>query len=136
MPSGSALLASSGVVDEIAGGLALRAAQQCVPIAGSNLVIVYGNAFVDSGQDEQGRAEIDVAFFDSKDCSGALATSFSTPQPLDARLDAWFTLKAGAVSGVATQSAQVKLAVLKPLRAASFQARFDNVLVTAQKATP
>jgi len=136
LPSGSALVASTGVIDASGSGVALRAAQQCVPIDGSRLVIAYANAFVDSEQDPQGRAEVDVVFFDSQDCSGPLTTTFSTPQPLDSRVDAWFTLKAGSVSGATTKSAQIKLGVLKPFRAPSFRARFDNVLVTTASVQP
>jgi len=136
LPSGSALVASEGVIEEGGAGLALRAAQQCVPIDGAKLVLVYANAFVDSDQDEQGRAEIDLAFFDSEDCTGALSTSFTTPQPLDAGPGVWLTLKAGSVSGATTKSAQVKLSLLKPFRAKSFQAQFDNVLVKAENAQP
>lgn len=135
-PSGSALIASPGVIDENGSGVALRSAQQCVPIDGAKLVLVYANAYVEDGQDEQGRAEVDVAFFDSEDCRGALSTSFSTPQPLDFAVDSWFTLKAGSVSAATTKSAQVKLALLKPFRANSFQARFDNVLLKAETVEP
>jgi hypothetical protein len=136
LPSGSALVASTGVIDASGSGVALRTAQQCVSIDGSRLVIVYANAFVESDQDPQGRAEVDVAFFDSQDCSGPLTTTFSTPQPLDPSVDVWFTLKAGSVSGATTKSAQIKLGVLKPFRAQSFRARFDNVLVTTESVQP
>jgi hypothetical protein len=136
LPSGSALVASEGLIDASAAGVALRAVQQCIPIAGSKLVIVYGNAFVDPDQDEQGRAEINVAFFDSQDCSGAQSTTFSTPQPLDGGVGFWLTLKAGSVSGATTKSALIKLALLKPFRAESFRAKFDNVLLRVTEASP
>jgi hypothetical protein len=136
LPSGSALIVSPGVIDATATGVALRAAQQCIPMSGTKLVIVYANALVDPGQDEQGRAEVDVAFFDSEDCTGALTTTFSTPQPLDGKSGSWLTLKAGSVSAETTRSAQIKLALLKPFRAPSFQARFDNVLVRVESAQP
>jgi hypothetical protein len=73
-----------------------------------------------------------VFFFDVRDCTGAFTTSFSTPQPLDSKSDAWLDLKAGSVSGVSTQSALVKLAISKPFRAEAYRARFDNVLVKVQ----
>jgi hypothetical protein len=135
-PSGSARVASHGVIDASAVGVALRAVQQCIPIAGSKLVIVYANAFVPSDQDPQGRAEIDVAFFDREDCGGTFSTTFSTPQPLDGGFGFWLTLKAGSVSAASTKSAQIKLAVLKPFRADSFQARFDYVLVRVANPQP
>ena len=135
-PSGSALIASPGLIDAAATGVALRAAQQCIPMSGTKLVIVYANALVEPGQDQQGRAEVDVAFFDSEDCSGPLTSSFSTPQPLDGSVGSWLTLKAGSVSAATTRSAQIKLALLKPFRALSFQARFDNVLLRIESAEP
>jgi hypothetical protein len=129
-------VASPGVIDPNGSGVVLRAVQQCVPIDGTKLVIVYANAFVDRNQDEQGAAEVDVAFFDTQDCNGPLTTTFSTPQPLDASVGTWLTLKAGSVSAATTRSAQVKLALLKPFRAPAFQARFDNILVRVEKAGP
>ena len=131
LPSGSALVAATGVLGASAQG-ALRDVTQCLKITGKRLVTVYANAFVDAGQDEEGQAEIDVFFFDDAGCAGTFTSSFSTPQPLDASVDAWIELKAGSVSTASTQSVLVKLAVLKPFRAESFHARFDNVLVKIQ----
>lgn len=131
-PSGSALVASIGVIDANATGAALRAASQCLPVTGKRLVTVYANARVDPGQDPDGHAEVDVFFFDAPGCTGNLASSFSTPQPLDAMPGVWLNLKAGSVSGELAQSMLVKLALSKPFRAPSFQARFDNVLVKVQ----
>jgi hypothetical protein len=133
-PSGSALVSSSGVIDANAVGAALRAASQCVPVAGKRLLAVYANAWVDAGQDPLGHAEVDVFFFDADGCAGSSVTSFSTPQPLDAAVETWLTLKAGALSAETTKSALIKLAVSKPFRADSFQARFDNVLVRLETA--
>ncbi len=132
VPSGSALVSSPGVIDANAVGAALRAASQCVPVNGVQLVTAYGNAFVDPGQDQQGHAEIDVFFFDQADCAGSSSNGFSTPQPLDTNVGAWITLKAGSVSSASTKSALVKLAISKPFHADAFQARFDNVLVRAE----
>ena len=128
-PSGSALVASPGVIDENAVGAALRAAAQCVPVTGKKLITVYANAFVDSGQDPEGHAEVDVFFFNQPSCAGTSTSGFSTPQPLDAATDTWLTLKAGSVSNDSTQSLLVKLAISKPFHADSFHARFDNVLL-------
>lgn len=131
-PSGSALVRAEGVVESTIPGSALRDVSQCVSVSGKQLVAVYANAFVPTGQDEAGRAEIDVFFFESADCSGSLSASFVTPQPLDGGVDRWMSLKAGQVSSDSTRSALVKLAVLKPFKAASFEARFDNVLIRTQ----
>ena len=38
-------------------------------------------------------------------------------------------MQAGAVGGANTKSMLVKLAISKPFRASSFQARFDNILL-------
>jgi hypothetical protein len=132
VPSGSALVAASGVIDADANGAALHAASQCVPIIGKQLVTVYANALVDPDQDTQGLAEVDVSFYDSVACSGASTSSFSTPQPLDGSVGSWLSLRAGSVSGATTKSALIRLAISLPFRAASFHARFDNVLVKAQ----
>jgi hypothetical protein len=133
-PSGSALVASPGVIDANAVGAALRAAAQCVPVAGKKLITVYANAFVDSGQDPEGHAEVDVFFFNQASCAGASTSGFSTPQPLDAATDTWLTLKAGSLSTDSTQSLLVKLAISKPFHADSFHARFDNVLLRTDDA--
>ena len=132
VPSGSALVAASGVIDADVSGAALHAASQCVPIMGKQLVTVYANALVDPDQDMQGLAEVDVSFYDTVACSGALTSSFATPQPLDSSVGSWLSLRAGSVSGATTKSALIRLAISLPFRAASFHARFDNVLVKAQ----
>ena len=130
--SGSALVASTGVIDANAIGAALRGASQCVSVAGKRLVTVYANAFVDNAQDQQGHAEIDVFFFDTADCTEMSVDGFSTPQPLGKTVGSWITIKAGAISAVTTKSALVKIAVSKPFRAPAFEARFDNVLVRSE----
>ena len=131
LPSGSALVASTGAIAG-ATGSALRAASQCLGVGSNRLVTVHANAFVPGNQDADGHAEVDVYFFDAEDCAGAYSASFSTPQPLDASVDAWLMLQAGAVTGKNTQSMRVMLAISKPFRADSFQARFDNILLKTQ----
>jgi hypothetical protein len=86
----------------------------------------------DPDQDPDGHAEVDVFVFNAPSCTGNLASSFSTPQPLDAMPGVWLNLKAGSVSGELAQSMLVKLALSKPFRAPSFRARFVNVLVKVQ----
>ncbi len=132
VPSGSALVAASGLIDADANGAALHAASQCVPVAGKQLVTVYANALVDLDQDTQGLAEVDVSFYDTVACTGALTSSFTTPQPLDGSVGSWLSLRAGSVSCHTTRSALIRLSISLPFRAASFHARFDNVLVKAQ----
>ncbi len=127
VPSGSARVSVSGTVDF--NGASLRAATQCLPVAPQELVIVYANTNVDVGQDPAGSAEVDVSFFDSSDCSGLSTSTFSTPPPADTAPGSWSTVHAGTVSGTATKSALIELGVVKPFRAVSMTARFDNVLV-------
>jgi hypothetical protein len=130
VPSGSARVSVSGTVDF--NGASLRAATQCLPVLPQKLVIVYANANVDVGQDPAGSAEVDVSFFDSSDCSGLSTSTFSTPPPEGASPGVWWTLHAGLLSGMVTKSALIELGVVKPFRAASMTARFDNVLVKVQ----
>ncbi|HEX3849475.1 MAG TPA: hypothetical protein VHW01_00830 [Polyangiaceae bacterium] len=131
VPSGSALVSASGVVDADANGAALHGATQCLPVANAELVTVYANALVDSGQDSQGLAEVDVSFYDAAACAGMPNSSFSTPQPLGQSVGSWLSLQAGSVTGKATQSMLLTLAISLPFRASTFHARFDNILVKA-----
>lgn len=128
-PSGSALVTATGDTAIGAQGMVQESASQCLEVTGKQLVTVYANALVETSQPTSGLAQISVLFFDSAACSGAYVTSFSTPQPLDALRDEWFALKAGSVTGPGTRSVLVRLVVMRPLDAASFQARFDNVLL-------
>ncbi len=132
--SGSALVSSVGVLDPNSDNAVLRAASQCVAVGGMQLVTVYANAFVESGQpDLTGRAQIVVFFFDGDNCTGAFTNSFTTPQPLDTDgIDTWLELKAGSVTGLSTKSILVKLGLSRAYKAESFRARFDNLLVKAQ----
>jgi hypothetical protein len=131
--SGTALLtAGSDAFD--AGGSSLVTAGQCVRVTGGQIVIAYANAWVDEGQDANGKAEVYVDFYDAADCTSTSTSSFSTPQPLDASTGAWLTLKAALLTTVATHSARVMLAIEKPFVAQSFHARFDNVLLKTEPA--
>lgn len=128
--TGSAKVNVTGMLDF--NGNALRGATQCVSVAASQLLIVYANTRIDSDQDPNGNAEVDVSFFDTADCSGVATASFSTPQPPDAQLGTWLTLHAGSVTTASTKSALITLGVAKPFRAQSLTARFDNILVRLQ----
>jgi hypothetical protein len=131
--SGSALVSSVGVIDPTSDNSVLRAASQCVAVGSMQLVTAYANTFVEPGQDQTGRAQIVVFFFDGEGCTGAFTSSFTTPQPLGTDgVGAWLELKAGSVTSLSTKSMLVKLGLSRPSKAASFHARFDNVLVRAQ----
>lgn len=131
LPSGSGLLVAEASGAD-GGGSLLREASQCLPVSGNRLVTVYANSLVQSGQDPLGHAEVDVSFFEFPACAGALTSSFSTPQPLEAPTGTWLDLKAGTVTSANTQSMSVRLAISKPAQADSYQARFDNILLKVQ----
>jgi len=131
--SGSALVSSIGVIDANSDNSVLRAAGQCLPAGSMQLVTAYANAYVESGQDPTGRAQIVIFFFDGEDCTGAFTNSFTTPQPLGTDgVETWLELKAGSVTTLATKSMRVKLSLSRAYKAESFRARFDNVLVKVQ----
>lgn len=130
VPSGSAKVSVSGTLDF--NGASLRAASQCVAISAAQILIVYANARLEAGQDPAAGAEIDVSFFDAADCSGLATSSFSTPPSEPAPAATWLTLHAGSLASESTKSALIKLGVVKPFRAESITARFDNILVRVQ----
>jgi hypothetical protein len=129
-PSGSAQITVSGAVDF--NGATLRAATQCIEVGPVQLVVVGANAKLDVGQDPAGSAEVDVSFFDNANCIGSATTTFATSQPQPAPTGSWLTLHAGSLSTAATQSALIKLGVVKPFRTQALSARFDNILVRVQ----
>jgi hypothetical protein len=126
--SGSALLATASDTVATPGSVSI-AASQCVAVTGDNIVGAYANVFVDADQASNGVASVDVYFFDAAGCAGTATVHFSTPQPLDASAGTWVTLRGGLTAPKATHSVQVRLTIAKQNQAASFQARFDNVLV-------
>jgi len=125
-PSGCALLTAQGATD--VDGTALFRASQCVLVAGDQLLIAYANAWVEaSAVDESAQAELQVSYFEADDCSGVATGSFVTPP--SAAQGAWVTIQAGGVAGAGTRSASVELIGVKPNRAESLKACFDNVMV-------
>ena len=125
-PSGCALLTAQGAAD--VDGTALFRASQCVPVAGGQLLIAYANATVEaSSVDDSARAELHVSYFEADDCSGVATGSFVTPP--SAVQGAWVTIQAGGVPSAETRSASVELIGIKPNRAESLSACFDNVMV-------
>ncbi len=128
--SGSAKISVTGSLDF--NGASLRGATQCVAVGALQVVVLYANTRLETDQDPGGSAEVDVSFFDTADCSGVATTSFSTPQPPDAKFGTWLTVHAGALTTVNTKSALITLGVVKPFRVQSLTARFDNILVQMQ----
>lgn len=128
-PSGCALLTAQGSTD--VDGTALFRASQCVPVTEGQLVIAYANAWVEaSAADDSARAELQVSYFAAEDCSGTATGYFVTPP--SAATGVWVTIQAGGVTGPATRSALVELIGVKPNRAPSLSACFDNVMVKAK----
>jgi hypothetical protein len=128
-PSGCALLTAQGSTDS--DGTTLFHALQCVPVTENQLVIAYANAWVEaSAIDDPARAELQVSYFAAEDCSGTATGYFVTPP--SAAQETWVTIQAGGVTGAGTQSVSVELVGLKPNRAQSLKACFDNVMVKAK----
>jgi hypothetical protein len=126
--SGSALLSTASGMAAGSGSGAV-AASQCLSVTSGNIVAAYANAFVEADQSPSGVASVEVYFFDAAGCAGTATIYFSTPQPLDAAAGTWLTLKSGLTAPKGTHSVQVRLAIAKQPQAASFRARFDNILV-------
>ena len=126
--SGSALLSTASDMVTTSGSGSV-AASQCLSVTSGNIVAAYANAFVEADEGSNGVASVEVYFFDAAGCAGTATTNFSTPQPLAAAAGTWLTLKAGLPTGAATHSVQVRLTIAKQTQAASFRARFDNILV-------
>ena len=128
-PSGCALLTAQGSTD--VDGTARLRASQCVRVTEGQLVIAYANAWVEaSAADDSARAELQVSYFAAEDCSGTATGYFVTPP--SAATGAWVTIQAGGVTEPATRSALVELIGVKPNRAESLSACFDNVMVRAK----
>ena len=129
-PSGCALLSAQGHSD-IDGGALFRASQ-CVGVPAGQLVIAYANARVEAstGGGDSAQAELEVSFFDGATCDGTATSYFSTPP--STAVGVWVTVQAGGVTGLATKSALVALVGVKPYRADSLSACFDNVMLKAK----
>jgi hypothetical protein len=125
-PSGCALLTAQGSTN--IDGTSLFRASQCVPVTENQLMIAYANAWVEaSAVDDPARAALQVSYFAAEDCSGTATGYFVTPP--SAAQGAWVTIQAGGVTDAGTQSVSVELVGVKPNRAESLNACFDNVMV-------
>ena len=129
-PSGCALLSAEGRSD--IDGTALFRASQCVPVPAGQLVIAYANARVEASAagGDTAQAELQVSFFDREGCVDKSSGYFTTPP--STAVGEWVTIQAGGVSGSATKSALVELVGVKPYRADSLSACFDNVMLKAK----
>ena len=129
-PSGCALLSAEGRSD--IDGTALFRASQCVRVPAGQLVIAYANARVEASAagGDAAQAELQVSFFDREGCVDKSNGYFTTPP--STAVGEWVTIQAGGVSGSATKSALVELVGVKPYRADSLSACFDNVMLKAK----
>lgn len=118
-PSGSAKLTSAS---------SRASAAQCVQKDGQWLWIAYADALVDPGDgtDDPSQAALEVAFFDSSDCSGTSSGGFFTPP---SRVSgSWTIIQAGNVSSETTASVSITLVVARKTDA-DVSAYFDNVML-------
>jgi hypothetical protein len=85
--------------------------------------------FIPSGQGA-GSAGVEVLFYPSSDCSGAVDGEYSTATV--AGTNAWTAVPGGTPVPPTAHSAVVRLVVTKQFQAPAFQAYFDNVLFKPQ----
>ncbi|HYQ17317.1 MAG TPA: hypothetical protein VEQ58_16205 [Polyangiaceae bacterium] len=126
LPSGVAKVAAFGAIEQ--DGLASAAAVQCVPISSGTKLAIFASLYIPSGQGE-GLGGITLFLYDKADCMGSIKDSFDNSI---VSTDSWTTLSGSHVVADGVSSMQVRLTVTKPYRSASFEVRFDNVLVKAQ----
>jgi len=126
--SGSALLGDDTPVEEVPRASAF----QCVPLAGSALVVAYASAFVEpiDDVDDQPQAELEVTFFDGDDCSAESGGFFETPPSTVA--GGWATVQAGGLSPDTTNSVGIALVGIKAPSSAELHVYFDNVMLKAE----
>lgn len=126
--SGSALLSDDAPVGEVP----RVSAFQCVPLAGSSLVVAYASAFVVplDGEGDEPQAAVAVTFFNGDDCSGDSGGSFETPPSTVA--GGWTTVQAGGVSAETTTSVGVALVGIKATSSDELRVYFDNIMLKAQ----
>ena len=104
----------------------MSGAQQCVAVTAGNYRLI-AEAFIAAGQ-TAGRAAINVQFFDSADCSGAIRAAITSPEISET--GAWRRIDSSVTAPAGARSARIKLAVVKSFRAQPPpEVLFDNVLL-------
>ena len=121
--SGSALVTNRSTT-----ALDATGAWQCLDfIEAEAFYRLAAEVLVPSGQSETGYAELLVQWFDTPGCGGGQLGLNTTPGVSTSTPDAWY-LDAGVVEApAATQSARLRLSVLKIEDSGSLEAHFDNV---------
>lgn len=123
LPSGSARLRAE---------VSRTGAQQCVALRGHQLVIAYANAFVERPVGAGAvRAQLEVSYFESTDCSGDRSGYFETPE--NGATDTWTTIQAGGIANEATRSVAIALIGSKVAEVPSLSVYFDNVMLKAEE---
>jgi hypothetical protein len=107
-------------------GVSMGGAQQCVPVTEAGYRVM-AEAFIAAGQ-SPGHAVINIYFFDSADCSGAIRAPFTSTAIGDT--GGWRRIDGGVVTPPAgVRSARIKLAVAKDFAVPPLEVLFDNVLL-------
>jgi hypothetical protein len=101
--------------------------RQCLVAWGDDTYEFAAQVFIKPGQGS-GAAAIDLVFFGNDGCDGTVLGG-KTAASVDA-VDAWRTALGQVTMPAGTRSVWVRLTVGKPLAQSSFEALFDNVLVT------
>jgi hypothetical protein len=115
-------------VSVVAGDVTLStevAATQCVSVVARAMYMVGVQTLVPSGS--AGEGAIGLWFYDSPDCTGAIAGVYAS---LPSATAAWQTVMGTTSVPAGAASATVRLALVKPLGSDSAEALFDNVVVT------
>jgi hypothetical protein len=106
---------------------AAMGSRQCLVAWGGDTYELAAQVFIKPGQGS-GSAAIDLVFYGNDGCAGAVLGG-KTAASVEL-VDAWRTARGLVVLPAGTRSVGVRLTVGKPLAQASFEALFDDVLVT------
>ena len=122
--SGSGLVTNSDTVAGDASG-----ALQCVDgISGDAVHLVSAHILVPSGQSETGRADLLVQWYAGPGCGGGQLSNDSTTDVQSSTPDVWYASSSYLQAPSGTQSARLRLSVMKIEDYGSLQAHFDNVV--------
>lgn len=126
MPSGSLSLRNTTFIagSMVTSGMGSR---QCLVAWGDDTYEFAARVFIKPGQGS-GAAAIDLVFYGSDGCDGTVLGGKTAASVATA--DAWQTARGLVKLPAGTRSAWVRLVVGKPLAQSSFEALFDDVLVT------
>jgi hypothetical protein len=127
--SSGALGVSNTVVADIDGNT-MGGARQCVSVVAARAYAAATQAFIPSGQAGGGSAALDLAFYPSSNCTGAVDGEYTSG--LVATANAWTPIQGTTTAPSSARSAAVRLVVVKAFRAPAFQVIFDNASLRLQ----